>query len=317
MNQNTNNLTALFKENISEFCSLQGALYYILLGIVPCGDSKIFQQNVNNALILKHNFSNNPYLQDSNLNTNSGTIKSDISDSIITEYDKYCIELEKLCQNASNDLRELLFNGTIKTCHAESKNLIPKGKLQDLTINFKYWESDENIVINFKDLLKIFPIEQIHKPKHYKIITNGVQLIILDDITSKRSEAKIKKNKEKISTIAKNDVIIPMYIKLSEENKKLTEKEKTKKIHKDLSDLAVALFHINPIYSNPLNDIRQPTEFIPSSKEKDSLIQNFADRYKINALHLESIMREYYHFEGSTRYDTLCRWCRKFENQQK
>jgi hypothetical protein len=94
MNQNINNLTALFKENISEFCSLQEALYYILLGILPFGDSKTFQQNVNNALILKHNFPDNPYLQDSNLNTNSGTIKSDISDSIITEHDKYCMNLK-------------------------------------------------------------------------------------------------------------------------------------------------------------------------------------------------------------------------------
>lgn len=225
MNRNTNNLTALFRENISEFCSLQEALYYILLGIIPCGDSKTFKKNISKALILKHNFPNNPYLQDSNLDTNSGTIKSDISDGIINKYDKYCIELKKLCQNASNDLRELLFLGTIKTYQAESKNLIPKVKLQDLKINFKYWESDSDIVVNFKDLLKIFPIEQIHKPKHDKIISNGVQLIILDDITSKRSEAKIKKNKEKISTIAKNDVIIPMYIKLSEENKKLTEKD--------------------------------------------------------------------------------------------
>jgi len=229
MNYNTNNLTALFKENIAEFCFIQEALYYILLGIVPCGDNKTFKQNVNKALTLKYHFPNNPYLQDSNINTNSGTIKSDISNSVITEYDKYCIELEKLCQSTSNDLRELLLNGTIKTYHAESKNLIPKVKLQDLKVNFKYWEGDENIVINFKDLLKIFPIDKIHKPKHYKIINNGVQLIILDDITSKRSEAKIKKNKEKISTIAKDDVIIPMYIKLSEENKELTEKEKTKR----------------------------------------------------------------------------------------
>lgn len=115
-----NYIKAFFKEEIAEFCSIQETLYYILLGIVPFGDSKIFQQNVNNALMLRHNFPNNPYLQDSNVNINSGTIKSDISDSVITEYDKYCIELEKLCQNASNDLRELLLNGTIKTYHAEN-----------------------------------------------------------------------------------------------------------------------------------------------------------------------------------------------------
>lgn len=43
MNQSTNNFTEFFEENISEFCLLQEALYYILLGIVPFGGEKIFQ----------------------------------------------------------------------------------------------------------------------------------------------------------------------------------------------------------------------------------------------------------------------------------
>jgi hypothetical protein len=302
MSQNTNNLTALFKDNISEFCSLQEALYYILLGIVPFGDNETFQQNINNALILKHNFLNNPYLQDSNLDTNSGTIKSDISDSVITEYDKYCIELEKLCQSASNDLRELLLNGTIKTYHAESKNLIPKVKLQDLKVNFKYWEGDENIVINFKDLLKFFPIEKIHKPKHYKIINNGVQLIILDNITLKRKKSTTRQHSDKISSVAKHHIIKPMFLQL------YTGVEKTSKIAKEihikLHKLDLKIIDINNRFTASHNPI----------KDKNDLIENFAKEHKLKRQYLNRVITEYFNYGRLARIRT---WCKEFAKIEK
>lgn len=88
MNQNTNSFTALFKENIAEFCSLQEALYYILLGVVPFGNDKDFVKNINKALILRHNFPNNPYIEHGNLRIGQEIIRSDILDSITIEGDK-------------------------------------------------------------------------------------------------------------------------------------------------------------------------------------------------------------------------------------
>jgi len=297
-----NNLTAVFKENIAEFCSLQEALYYILLGVVPFGGGKSFQQNVNKVLILKHNFLNNPYLQDGNSNTNSETIKSDILDSIITQCDKYCMELEKLCQSASNKLLKKLLDGTISVYHEKDKTLIPKSNLQELKINFKYWENDSDIVVNFSDLLKIFPIEKIHKPKHYKIINNGVQFVILDNITAKRNKSTTKQQEDKISSIAKHHIIKPMFFQL------YTGAEKSSKLAKEIYD------KVDKLHSKIYNiDNRFTTSHNPI-KDKNDLIEQFAKENKLNKNHLQTTINEYFNLG---RYYRIRTWCKEFSKTEK
>lgn len=108
---------------------------------------------------------------------------------------------------------ELLLNGKVTTYQAKDKNLLSRPELVEAKIDFKCWESSGEIVINFYDLSTGFPIEKICHSKHYKIINNGVQLIVLEDIASKKAT---EHRKTKIYTTVKDKVIIPMYLKLSE-----------------------------------------------------------------------------------------------------
>lgn len=212
------------------------------------------------------------------------------------------MELEKLCQNVSDRLLKKLLDGTIKAYHAESKNLIPKGKLHELKINFKYWENDANIVVNFGDLLKVFPIEKIHKPKHYKIINNGVQFIILDNITSKRKKSTTDQHSDKISSIAKHHIIKPMFFQLytgAEKSSKVA-----KEIHTKLDKIHLKIYNIN----NRFTASHNPT------RDKNDLIENFAKEHNLNKQHFDGVITEYFYYGRLSRIRT---WCKEFSKIEK
>lgn len=87
-----------------------------------------------------------------------------------------------------------------------------------------------------------------------------------------------------------------------------TEEEKSsniaKEIHTKLYKLSSKISDINNRFTRSINTI----------KDKNDLIEDFAQTYKINKQHLNRIMEEYFNFGRKARIRT---WCKEFSKTGK